>query len=213
MRALRWLSTRCAPHNIGDHEPPSWYYTNKAGTGCFGYNLDGTVENTLTLDGLLPQTPGDTKSVMSAAVTCTPEDATGDQGSAVPISNANKPGNAILTLSTGSEDGFSFRTNGPAGAFRVRGGVWSNSNIVRDNNGNLESTESIRAHSGCAPESAMVAPVVNCGAGTVADPNYPSDLELAGTGSRPCRPHRRTATAAPSPSSPATTTTWRSSTH
>ncbi|WP_067429593.1 hypothetical protein [Nocardioides jensenii] len=169
-------------HNIGDHEPPSWYYTNKAGTGCFGYNLDGTVENTLTLDGLLPQTPGDTKSVMSAAVTCTPEDATGDQGSAVPISNANKPGNAILTLSTGSEDGFSFRTNGPAGAFRVRGGVWSNSNIVRDNNGNLESTESIRAHSGCAPESAMVAPVVNCGAGTVADPNYPSDLELAGTG-------------------------------
>ena len=73
---------------------------------------------------------------------CTPEDATGDQGSAVPINNGNKPGNAILTLGTsGGENGFTFKTNGSGAAFRVRGGVWSNSNIVRDNNGNLESTE------------------------------------------------------------------------
>ena len=89
---------------------------------------------------------------MSAVVECTPEDATGAQGSAVPINNGNKPGNAILTLGTpAAEDGFTFKTNGSGGAFRVRGGVWSNSNIVRDNNGNLESTESIRAHTGCTP--------------------------------------------------------------
>ena len=120
---------------------------------------------------------------MSAAVVCTPEDATGDQGSAVPINNANKPGNAILTLGeSGGENGFTFKTNGSGAAFRVRGGVWSNSNIFRDNNGNLESTESIRAHTGCTPVAAMVAPIVNCSASTAPDPNYQSDLDIAGTG-------------------------------
>jgi hypothetical protein len=64
----------------------------------------------------------------------------------------------------------------------VRGGVWSNSNIVRSNNGNLESTESIRANTGCSPASAMKAPVVNCSAAPAPDPGYASDLDLAGTG-------------------------------
>jgi hypothetical protein len=106
----------------------------------------------------------------------------------VPINNGNKPGNAILTLGTsGAEDGFTFKTNGSGGAFRVRGGIWSNSTIVRDNNGDLESTESIRAHTGCTPAAAMKAPVVDCGAGIVADPGYPSELDLAGTGSPPLR--------------------------
>ena len=119
---------------------------------------------------------------MSAYVTCTPEDATGAQGSAVPINNANKPGNAILTLGTrGAENGFTFKTNGSGGAFRVRGGVWSNCNIVRDNNGTLESTRA----SGRTPVALRwrdEGPVVNCSAGTVADPNYQSDLDIAGTG-------------------------------
>jgi hypothetical protein len=173
-------------YNTGSGEPDPWYYTNEIGTGCFGY--DGTAgattpKDTLVLDGLVPKQAGDTQSVMSAAVTCTPEDATGAQGSAVPISNGNKPGNAILTLGTsGAESGFTFKTNGSGGAFRVRGGVWSNSNIVRDNNGTLESTQYIRAHTGCSPAGAMNAPIVNCSASTVADPNYQSDLHIAGTG-------------------------------
>jgi Tfp pilus assembly protein PilX len=173
-------------YNTGTGEPDPWYYTNETGTGCFGYDGSGaatTPKDTLTLDGLVPKVSGDTQSVMSAAVTCTPEDATGAQGSAVPINNANKPGNAILTLGTsGAENGFTFKTNGADGAFRVRGGVWSNSNIVRDQTGSLESTEYIRAATGCSPVSAMDAPVVNCSASTVADPNYQSDLDLAGAG-------------------------------
>ncbi len=142
-------------YNVGGGEPNPWYYTNAVGTGCFGF--DGaagstTPKDTLVLDNLIPKQGGDTQSAMSAAVKCTPEDATGDQGSAVPINNANKPGNAILTLGTsGAENGFTFKTNGSGAAFRVRGGVWSNSNIFRDNNGNLESTESIRANTGCTP--------------------------------------------------------------
>ncbi|HET6987062.1 MAG TPA: hypothetical protein VFI00_10625 [Kribbella sp.] len=173
-------------YNTGSGEPNSWYYTNEIGTGCFGYDGSGaatTPKDTLVLDGLIPKQGGDTQSVMSAAVTCAPEDATGAQGSAVPISNGNKPGNAILTLGTsGAEDGFTFKTNGSGAAFRVRGGVWSNSNIIRDQNGTLESTQYIRANTGCSPVAAMNAPIVNCSASTVADPNYQSDLDVAGTG-------------------------------
>lgn len=173
-------------YNVGSGEPTPWYYTNEVGTGCFGYDGAGaltTPKDSLVLDNLIPKLSSDTQGAMSAVVECTPEDATGAQGSAVPINNGNKPGNAILTLGTsGAENGFKFKTNGSGGAFRVRGGIWSNSNILRDNNGNLESSESIRAHTGCTPASAMVAPIVNCSAGTVADPNYPSELDLAGSG-------------------------------
>jgi hypothetical protein len=163
-----------------------WFYTNADnGTGCFGYNgaaLSRTPRPELAVDNVIPKESGDTQSAMSAAVVCEPEDATGEQGSAVPINNSNKPGNAILTLGTGGETGFNFKTNGSGAAFRVKGGIWVNSNIVRDNNGNLESTESIRARTGCTPSSAMVAPVVDCSAAAAADPNYQSDLQIAGTG-------------------------------
>lgn len=173
-------------YNVGSGEPSPWYYTNEIGEGCFGYDGAGgatTPKNTLVLDNLIPKQSGETQSAMSAVVECTPENATGAQGSAVPISNANKPGNAILTLGTsGAENGFTFKTNGSGAAFRVRGGVWSNSNIFRDNNGNLESTESIRAVTGCTPSSAMVAPIVNCSAGSAPDPNYPSELERTSAG-------------------------------
>lgn len=173
-------------YNVGSGEPDPWYYTNAVGTGCFGYDGSGgaTVpKDTLQVNNVIPKEAGDTQSAMSAAVVCEPEDATGEQGSAVPINNSNKPGNAILTLGTsGAENGFTFKTNGSGAAFRVKGGIWSNSNIVRDNNGNLESTESIRAHTGCTPVNAMVAPVVNCSASTTNDPNYQSDLDIAGTG-------------------------------
>lgn len=172
-------------HNVGNGEPTPWYYTNKLGTGCFGYDGSAgltTPKDTLTLDNLIPKQSGETQTAMSAAVVCEPEDATGEQGSAVPINSSNKPGNAILTLGTGGENGFTFKTNGSGAAFRVKGGIWSNSNIVRDNNGNLESTESIRAHTGCSPAAAMVAPVVDCSAGTAPDPNYQSDLDIAGSG-------------------------------
>lgn len=167
-------------HNLGDAEPADWVYTNTLGTGCFGYNSDGSTVGGIELPGFYPGANGG--AATSAYVECAPEDETGAQGSAVPITNANKPGNAILTLGTGGEAGFTFKTNGSSGAFRVRGGVWSNSTIVRDNNGVLESTESIRAHGGCSPVAAMSAPIVSCSAATVPDPDYRSDIELAGTG-------------------------------
>ena len=167
-------------YNSGDAEPPGWAFNNATGTGCFGYNSGGSTEDGYQLPGFYPAPKSSGQGPTSAFVECKAEDATGAQGSAVPINVANKPGNAILTLGSGGEAGLTFKTNGSSGAFRVRGGVWSNSNIARENNGTLESTTSIRAHTGCSPPSAMQAPVVDCSSGTVPDPNYPSDLDLAG---------------------------------
>src|SRR4051794_24161388 len=172
-------------YNTGDAEPADWAYNNATGTGCFGYNSDGSTVDGIVLPGFYPSTKSSSQGATSAYVTCTPEDATGAQGSAVPITNANKPGNAVLTLGSGGEDGFTFKTNGTGGAFRVRGGIWSNSNIVRNNNGTLESSESIRAHSGCSPAPARTPPVADCGAGRPRAPNYKSPLDSAGGGLPP----------------------------
>ena len=129
-----------------------------------------------------PEQSSDTQSAMSAAVLCTPEDATGARAPQCP-STVEQAGQCRPHAgSSGSETGFRFKTNGAGAAFRVSGGIWSNSDIVRDNNGNLEATEYIRANNGCTPSSAMVAPIVNCNASTAPDPNYPSDLDVAGTG-------------------------------
>jgi len=172
-------------YNTGDAEPAGWAFNNATGTGCFGFMANGDTVDGVNLDKFYPAAKSSGQGPTSAHVDCKAEVATGAQGSAVLLTNANKPGNAILTLGSGGENGFTFKSNGGSGAFRVRGGVWSNSTIVRDSNGTLESTESIRAHSGCSPASAMKAPVVDCGAGTVPDPNYASELALAGTGIPP----------------------------
>ncbi|GAA1976626.1 hypothetical protein GCM10009798_42280 [Nocardioides panacihumi] len=168
--------------NTGDAEPANWVFTNATGTGCFGYNADGSTVDGIALPAFYPPAKASGQGPTSAYVSCAAEDDTGEQGTAVPINSANKPGNAILTLGTGGETGFTFKTNGSSGAFRVRGGIWSDSDIVRDNNGVLQSSESIRAHTGCTPVAAMSAPVVDCSAATVPDPNYRSDLDIAATG-------------------------------
>src|SRR5690349_20033455 len=85
-------------YNRGDAEPPDWVYTNALGTGCFGYNADGTAVDGLELPSFYPGPPA-----TSAFVACQPEDDTGSQGTSEPINNANKPGYAILTLGTGGE--------------------------------------------------------------------------------------------------------------
>ena len=111
-------------YNTGNGEPASWYYTNVANTGCFGYNgappATTTPIDSVVLNNLVPKTAGDTQSAMSARVVCTADDATGAQGSLVPISSQNKPGYAIVTL------------NGPlnsTGSLNVHGGIYTNGNI------------------------------------------------------------------------------------
>lgn len=101
--AINNLRTGYNAGNAGNAEPAGWAFSNATGTGCFGFNADGTTIDGVQLPSFYPapksaRTGGVPDEPTSASVACTPEDATGAQGSAVPISSANKPGNAILTL-------------------------------------------------------------------------------------------------------------------
>lgn len=173
-------------------EPADWAFDNSDdGTGCFGANTDADGDpandavGTLDLPNFYPASAASGDGPTSARVECVAEDSTGAQGSPVPITNQNKPGNAILTLGTGGETGLTSSASG-GNSLRVHGGVWSNSDISVTN-GDIVSSTSIRAHTGCAPTSALHAPVVDCSSGTVADPGYASDPSVSGTGVPPLR--------------------------
>jgi hypothetical protein len=104
----------------------------------------------------------------------------------VPIHDDNKPGNAILTLGqVAGEDGINIKAlaktpgNQPV-PFNVRGQIVSDSNI-NVVSGTLQSNASVRAHTGCSGTIVSTPPPV-CASGTVADPNYQNEIELAGSG-------------------------------
>lgn len=95
-------------------------WNNASGTSCFGGS------NTLLLSNFYPAL--NTASGASAFVSCAAEAGTGAQGSQVPISDANKPGQAILTLSTsGAETGQTYGQSNKA--ISIHGAVTSDSTI------------------------------------------------------------------------------------
>ena len=134
---------------------------------CFG---NTATSDTLVLPNFYPGSTG--TAAASAAVTCSPDPSTGAAGPLVPINSANKPGNAILTLSTNSgEDGIYVKPLN--NEFLVHGSVVSNSNIVASN-GALHSNTSVFAHTGCSG-TIIATPAAVCNAGTAADPNYAAE--------------------------------------
>jgi hypothetical protein len=139
-------------------------FNNTLGTQCFG-------TNTLALSDFYPAVSGTPKS--SAAVTCSAEPGTGAQGSPVPISSANKPGNAVLTLGTsGAETGQIYgQSNKPV---TIRGGVISNSTID-STQAQLTVTggATIRAVGAC---SGSITPACTS-TPVVTDPNYPAPTD------------------------------------
>lgn len=166
-------------YNVGNGEPNPWYYTNVAGTGCFGYDGSGsstTPKNTLVLDGLIPKQAGETQSAMSAAVVCEPEEATGAQGSAVPINSSNKPGYAIVALGDRTT-----KTGGnitAAQTLNVHGGVYANGNIsgpVALDAGDAKATGSCSATTVVAPSTKRCSDSPPAAA-ALNDPNYNHEL-------------------------------------
>jgi Tfp pilus assembly protein PilX len=111
----------------------SW--NNVAGTSCFG------TSSTLPLNNVFPATSGGAKS--SAFVSCT-----GAQG-AVVISSANKPGNAVLTLSTFAGENGQDYGQAAGSAVNIRGGVVSNSNINVKSTLNVTGGAAVNAVTGC----------------------------------------------------------------
>ena len=132
-------------------------FTGAPGEHCFG------ASDTLTLPAF---NGGD-----SAAVSCAADPAK-VLIQCPSLSACNRPGNAILTLGTGGEDGVTIQQ--PTGSsFRVHGVVYSNStiNVV---NGSLDTNTAVYARGGCAG-TIRSTPAPACGYGGSslgADPGY-----------------------------------------
>jgi hypothetical protein len=131
---------------------------------CFG------TSGSLSLPNFYPATYGTNGAAASSAfVTCTAEPGTGAAGSPVPVSSANKPGNAVLTLST-TETGQTYGQSNKA--LNIRGSVQSDSTI--DSNSaqlTLSGTDSRANAVGSCFGSITPTCTHNVG---VPDPNYPA---------------------------------------
>jgi hypothetical protein len=140
-------------------------FDNAPSTQCFGSS------GTLALPNFYPAIPGNGSAQSSAAVTCTAETGTGAQGSPVPVTNANKPGQAILTLGTSAtEDGQLYKQSN--NVILVHGAVTSDSNI--------NSFKAMLTVTGGVPVQAVgactgsVTPACTTITTPIGDPNYPA---------------------------------------
>ncbi|GAA3566529.1 hypothetical protein [Kribbella ginsengisoli] len=135
-------------------------YNDAAGQKCFG------ASNTLPLNGFY--------GADSAAVTCS-ADPKKVLIQCPSLSQCNRPGNAILTLGKVSgEDGLNIRQN-TGSTFRVRGNVFSNSNI-NVVNGTLNTNASTWARTSCTG-AIQSTPAPSCNYGSTPnalgdDPGY-----------------------------------------
>ena len=134
---------------------------------CFGTGTDETTPGVwLKLPNVVPGS--------TALVQCEPQPGTGVDGGLVPISESNKPGNAILTLGqVAGEDGLNVKALNTSLPFSVHGGIVSNSNI-NVTSGTLETNTTVFAHTGCSGTIVSSPPPV-CDAPTLADPDYTPD--------------------------------------
>jgi hypothetical protein len=138
---------------------------------CFG---SSATSDTLTLSNFYPASNGQSGSgAGSAAVACTPEAGTGAQGAPVPISSANKPGQAILTLGTSGETGQTYgQSNKP---IYIHGAITSNSTIDSSQAQlNVTGGVPIKAIGTC---TGPITPACTAFTTPVADPNYPAPTD------------------------------------
>ncbi len=114
----------------GNDVPPDWVFTNAVGDSCFGDDVTDddditSADDDLVLSSFFPAGKSSGDAPASAYVHCRPEKATGEQGTVRVVSDANSPGDAIITLGSGGEDGlYNFNK-----VLKVRGGIRSNSTI------------------------------------------------------------------------------------
>lgn len=142
------------------------------------YGLDGAVEAAIDRyrsDGTCLTSPPQVNEV-SAAVTC--DEATGSGGGGG-NSPDNTPPLAIIVRATGSEEGI---RQASSALLRVRGGVYSNTNIVTPA-GNMHVTGTVRARTGCDEDDITATEDIDCGlVGAYPDgedPNYPPETDTA----------------------------------
>jgi hypothetical protein len=130
------------------------------GTGnCFDSGPALTLSNVYQP----PSGPAD-----SAAVTCENDAGHGGDGG-LPINSSNKPGSAILTLGTSSsENGIFVKVSG-GGQLKVKGGIFSNSNINVTLGSLAAQLAGVKARTACTGTITSTPPPA-CNIGNVADP-------------------------------------------
>jgi hypothetical protein len=127
---------------------------------CFG--------NTSSSDTMVVPYPGGGGSTF---VSCAPDPGSGAGGGLVPITDKNKPGNAILTLGL-VPVGIAVKALSGA-PFNVHGSVVSNSDILVTN-GTLQSSAGVYANLGCL--GSITGNPKSCLLHLAADPNYPAEV-------------------------------------
>ncbi|MDQ6524552.1 hypothetical protein RB608_13120 [Nocardioides sp. LHD-245] len=160
--------------------PAGWRFNNELSDGCFGYDSADVVseDDALLLPDFYPPPKATGEAGTSAFVTCEPEDATGAQGTARHVTNANSPGDAIIMLGNDAGETGLYNFNK---VLSVRGGIRVNSTIdakgtIRVNDANVwargQSCVNITLSS-----STTATYTANCGTGTgPSDPDYPPDV-------------------------------------
>jgi hypothetical protein len=108
-----------------------------------------------------------------ARVRCTPYPGTGASGSAVPISAANKPGYAVLTLGSTMSSTQGEGQNYDHKPIQIHGGVVSNSDISANNLTVTGGASALAVNTPCN----VVSPTCTKLATPVADPNYPAPTD------------------------------------
>jgi hypothetical protein len=135
---------------------------------CFGKTA---TSDQLVLPNLVPASTG--SSANSAVVQCTPQSGTGVDGGLVPITDKNKPGQAILTLSQNpAEKGLYVKPLSSSVPFVVHGKVTSASDITLDG-GELQANSDVYAHGNCS--GTITAPTKVCNG-----PSVPPDPGASG---------------------------------
>ncbi len=145
------------------------FFDNAYNTTCFGPN---TTSGTLNLPGFYPASNGSGATAGSASVVCSADPASGVNGTVVPITGSNRPGQAIMTLGrTTGEDGINVKALGNPSIFNVKGTISSNSNI-NVTSGTLQSTAAVTAYAACVG-SIVSTPPKSCPTSTnLVDPAY-----------------------------------------
>lgn len=149
-------------------------FDNATNTTCFGPD---TKSGTLNLPDFFPAASGNGTAPGSASVACSADPATGVNGTVVPITAANRPAQAIMTLGQSTEDGINIKALS-SNPFSVQGAVMSNSNI-NVKSGTLQSTAAVTAFGACTG-SIISTPKPSCTTKTsLVDPGYASEATLS----------------------------------
>jgi Tfp pilus assembly protein PilX len=144
-------------------------FTNASNTTCFGPN---TTSGTLNVPDFYPGANGRNGTApTSVSVTCAADPATGVNATVVPITSANRPGQAIMTLGqVAGEDGINVK---PLSGTPFAVDTVKSNSTIKVVSGSMQSTGAVTAKTLC---TGSITPSPSCSTGTnLVDPGYAAE--------------------------------------